>query len=57
MRDSLPPAELAADRASLAAGLTTIYWAMLAASAVVLAYVVRRMPDVRLGAGREISVR
>jgi EmrB/QacA subfamily drug resistance transporter len=56
-RGSLPPAELAADRASLAAGLTSIYWAMLASSAVMLAYVARRMPDVRLGAGREVSIR
>jgi hypothetical protein len=56
-RGSLPPAELAADRASLAAGLTTIYWLMLASSGGMLAYVFRTMPDVRLGTGREVSIR
>jgi len=30
---------------------------MLGTSAVVLAYVIRAMPDVRLGAGREVSIR
>jgi hypothetical protein len=56
-RGSLPPADLAADRASLAAGLTWIYWAMFATCAAMLAYVIRTLPDVRLGAGREISIR
>jgi EmrB/QacA subfamily drug resistance transporter len=56
-RGSLPPAELAADRASLAAGLTTIYCLMLASSGGMLAYVFRTMPDVRLGTGREVSIR
>jgi hypothetical protein len=55
-RGSLPPEVLAADRASLAAGLTWIYWVMLGISAAVLAGVIRTMPDVRLGVGREVSI-
>jgi EmrB/QacA subfamily drug resistance transporter len=56
-RGTLPPADLAAERGSLAAGLTTIYWVLFLATAAVLAWVARSLPDVRLGAGREISVR
>ena len=56
-RGSFPAAELAADRASLAAGLTTIYWVLFLSSAAMLAYITRALPDVRLGAGREISIR
>ncbi len=56
-RAAMSAAELATSRDALAAGLTWIYWAMFAIAAAMLVAVVRTMPDIRLGAGREVEVR
>lgn len=56
-RAAMSPAELEASRVALAAGLTWIYWAMFALAALMLVAVVRTMPDIRLGAGRQVEVR
>jgi len=56
-RGGIPAAELAASRASLAAGLTWIYWILFATALAMLLAVIRTMPDVRLGAGREVTIR
>jgi hypothetical protein len=50
-------ADLESSRASLAAGLTWIYWTMFLIATAMLVAVVRTMPDIRLGAGREVEVR
>jgi EmrB/QacA subfamily drug resistance transporter len=56
-RAAMSAADLDLSRASLATGLTWIYWTMFAIAAAMLVAVVRTMPDVRLGPGREVEVR
>ena len=56
-RGGMSPVDLEASRASLAAGLTLIYWTIFLVATAMLLAVVRTMPDIRLGAGRELEVR